>query len=216
MLPVTQAPDAAPGDGLRSRKKEKTRRAIEDAALDLFAEQGYEATTVDEIAERAEVSKATFFRYFATKGEVIFGDTGDRHEDLRQAIVARPATDDDVSAVRYAVRHDWTHTLDHDRTARQARAAHSSPVLRGLSFDLGLKWQTAIAEALAQRHGLDGPDQHCWLVAGVSFAVLSNAVNFWIHRGARGDLATSIDEAFELLADIGAVIGEQGATEEDR
>ena len=201
MLPVTQETDSPP-DGLRSRKKEKTRRAIEDAALDLFAEQGYEATTVDEIAERAEVSKATFFRYFGTKGEVIFGDTGDQHEALRTAIVERPMTEDDVTAVRQAIRADWTHTLDPQRTARQARAANTSPVLRGLSFDLGLAWQTAICEALVERHGLAGPNQRCWLVANLAFAVLSNGVNTWMHNGFRGDLVAEIDHAFDLLGEV--------------
>jgi AcrR family transcriptional regulator len=210
VLPVTQdqrdQEEAAPVDGLRSRKKERTRRAIEDAALDLFAEQGYEATTVDEIAARAEVSKATFFRYFGTKGEVIFGDTGDRYEALRLAIVERPAAEDDVTAVRHAIQQDWTHTLDPDRTSRQARAARTSPLLRGLSFDLGMKWQAAISWALAERRGLDVPDRRCWLTAGISFAALSNAVNSWMHEGAQGDLAPAIDDAFVLLGDIGRAI----------
>jgi AcrR family transcriptional regulator len=209
VFPTTQAPDGARAgarDGLRSRKKERTRRAIEDAALDLFAERGYEDTTVDEIAERAEVSKATFFRYFGTKGEVIFGDTGEQHEGLRRAIVERPSDEDDVTAVRRALQHDWTGTLDPDRTARQARAASTSPLLRGLSFDLGMKWQTAISRALAERHGLDVPDRRCWLVAGISFAALSNAVNSWMYLGATDDLAEAIDDAFALLGEIGRAI----------
>jgi len=206
VLPVTQEPDA-PTDGLRSRKKEKTRRAIEDAALDLFAEQGYESTTVDAIAERAEVSKATFFRYFATKGEVVFGEVGDHYDGLRTAIVERPPHEDDVTAVRHAVQRDWTRTLDPDRTVRQARAASTSPLLRGLSFDLGMKWQTAISTAVAERHGLTAPDRRCWLVAGVSFAVLSNAVNAWIQEGARGDLVKAINHSFDLVSDVGHAIG---------
>jgi AcrR family transcriptional regulator len=206
MLPVMQEPAAASVDGLRSRKKEKTRRAIEDAALDLFAEQGYETTTVDQIAERAEVSKATFFRYFATKGEVIFGDTGNEQEPLRRAIVERPSTEDDVTAVRRAIQSDWTHTVDPQRTARQARAAHTSPLLRGLSFDLGLQWQTAVSEALAQRRGLDVPDQRCLLVGGIAFAVLSNAVNSWLHDGGRTPLGPAIDRAFELFGEISRAV----------
>jgi AcrR family transcriptional regulator len=202
VLPVTQDQQVA-DDGLRSRKKEKTRRAIEDAALDLFAEQGYEATTVDEIAERAEVSKATFFRYFATKGEVVFGRGDDGHDDLRAAIVARPPGEDDLTVVRRALQHDWTHTLDPERTTRQARAARTSPMLRGLSFDLGMAWQRAIAEALARRHGLDHPDQRARLVASVAFAALSNAVNHWLDGGGSADLGAAIDHSFVLLADVG-------------
>src|ERR1700674_3018892 len=146
-------------EGLRWRKKEKTRRAIQDAALDLFAERGFEETTVDEIADRAEVSKGTFFRYFGSKGEVIFRSDGyqEEEESLRQAIAARPGSEHDLDAVRRAIREEWVPTLDPQRVARQTRAASTSPLLRGLSFDLGVRWQTVISAALAERRGLDGP-----------------------------------------------------------
>lgn len=205
MLPSRQEPpDQQPTEpsGLRARKKEKTRLAIEDAALVLFAEQGYEATTVDQIAERAEISKATFFRYFATKGEVIFGDEGHRHDTLQQAIVERPGSEDDLTAVRRAVRQRWAPTLDPQRSARQTRAARTSPLLRGLSYDLSLRWQAAVSEALAERRELEVPDQRCRLVAGVAFAVLSNAVNLWMEAGCDGDLGAAIDQGFDLLAGL--------------
>jgi AcrR family transcriptional regulator len=187
---------------LRSRKKERTRLAIEDAALELFAEEGYEATTVDQIAERAEVSKATFFRYFATKGEVIFGRERDQHLDLQEAIVGRPPSEADLTAVLCAIRERWVPTLDPDRTARQTRAARTSPVLRGLSFDLGLRLQLDISDAIARRRGLDVPDQRCRLVAGMAFAALSNGVNSWMDDGGSGDLGTAIDRAFELATEL--------------
>jgi AcrR family transcriptional regulator len=202
VLPTKQAlPPAEPGR-LRLRKKQHTRRAIEDAALDLFVEQGYENTTVDQIAARAEVSKATFFRYFATKGEVIFGGDQDRHHDLHEAIVARPASESALTAVRSAMQQQWVPSLDPQRTVRQTRAARTSPVLRGLSHDLSMRWQADVSDALARRCGLDTPDRSCRLVAGLAFAVLSNAVNLWMDEGGRGDLGTTIDEGFELLNEL--------------
>ena len=63
--------------GLRERKKQKTRWAIQDHAMRLFAEQGYEATTVDQIAAAAEISPSTFFRYFKTKEDVVVQDEYD-------------------------------------------------------------------------------------------------------------------------------------------
>ena len=72
-------------------------------------------------------------------------------------------------------------------------------MLRGLSLDLGVRWQADVSQALAQRRGLAEPDRGCRLVAGVAFAVLSNAVNLWMDAGGVGDLTTGIDEGFDLL-----------------
>src|SRR5262245_53320757 len=85
----SDAREPGPGEGLRSRKKARTRLAIEDAALELFDEQGYDATTVDEIAARADVSTTTFFRYFPTKAEVLLSDHGEQLPALHRAIVER-------------------------------------------------------------------------------------------------------------------------------
>jgi AcrR family transcriptional regulator len=63
--------------GLRERKKQKTRWAIQEHALRLIAEQGYDATTVDQIAAAAEISPSTFFRYFPTKEDLIIEDEYD-------------------------------------------------------------------------------------------------------------------------------------------
>jgi AcrR family transcriptional regulator len=214
VLPATQPlPPTAAGERnrLRIRKKEYTRLAIEDAALDLFAEQGYEVTTVDQIAHRAEVSKATFFRYFGTKGEVIFGSDPDRHDDLQQAIIGRPASETDLEAVHSAMQQQWLPTLDPERTTRQTRAARTSPVLRGLSHDLSMRWQADVSDALAQRRQLDVPDRRCRLAAGVAFAVLSNGVNLWMDRDCLGDLGAAIDEGFELLNELCSE-GREGAS----
>src|SRR5262249_43771945 len=68
--------------GLRERKKQRTREAIATVALALFAERGYQQTTVAEIAEAAEVSKGTLFAYFPSKEEIVFADTAPLREDL--------------------------------------------------------------------------------------------------------------------------------------
>jgi AcrR family transcriptional regulator len=198
--------------GLRDRKKERTRVAIRDAALELFAEHGYEATTVDQISERAEVSKATFFRYFATKGEVIFTSEGYELEQLGDAIAGRPAAEHDLIAVAHAVREEWVPTLDPRRIERQTRAAASSPLLRGLSFDLAQRWQAIVAEAVARRRGLGDPDPRCRLVANLVFVALSDAVNQWVEAGCRGDVGRLLEDAFARLVDVCREVGEGEVT----
>ena len=203
LQPADVSDEAVSGD-LRTRKKERTRAAINDAALELFIEKGFEATTVDEIAERAEISKSTFFRYFATKAEVIFGAGRPGHDALYAAIVERPATDDDVTAVRRALVDTWIGQLDIAHAVRQGRAAVTSPLLRGLSYDLNLRWQDVVGTALAERHGLDQPDQRCRLVAGVVNSVFSNAYNTWLNAGADSDFAAAVEHAFALLDEVSA------------
>src|SRR5262249_21598608 len=87
--------------GLRERKKQKTRSAIQREAMRLFQEQGYDATTVEQIAEAAEISQSTFFRYFPTKEDVILLD--DYDPLLIRMIAERPAEEPPVTAVRNAI-----------------------------------------------------------------------------------------------------------------
>ncbi len=107
--------------GLRERKKEQTRRAIEDAAYALFAERGYQATTVADIAEAADVAPRTFFAYFPSKEDVLFADfdatatelaallrdraPGETTFDALRAWVAEMLPDLEAQDDREALRH---------------------------------------------------------------------------------------------------------------
>src|SRR6516164_6345541 len=97
---VTPAAQARPG--LRERKKARTRAAIREHALRLFREQGYDSTTVEQIAEAAEVSPSTFFRYFPTKEDVVLQD--DLDLVWMDAFRAQPPDLGPIAAMRTAVR----------------------------------------------------------------------------------------------------------------
>src|SRR3984893_10060148 len=92
-------------DGLRERKKAKTRAAIRDHALRLFRENGYQRTTVEQIAAAAEVSPSTFFRYFPTKEDLILQDDMDTR--MLEALARQPAALAPLPAIRAAVREAW-------------------------------------------------------------------------------------------------------------
>jgi AcrR family transcriptional regulator len=186
-------------EGLRSRKKAKTRLAIEDSALALFEQRGYEATTVEEIAEGAEVSTTTFFRYFPSKAEVLLSDHGEQLPALREAIMGRPRSEDDLTAVRRAVQREWVAAIDPDRTARKARIVDSSDLLQGMSYHRGRGWLVAVSDALAQRRGLEDPDDSSVVAARVALGVLAFAVEGWIAGGCVADLRESVDHGFDVM-----------------
>ncbi len=191
-----------PPDGLRSRKKARTRVAIEDAALLLFEGQGYEATTVEQIAECAEVSPTTLFRYFPSKAEIVLSDHGNELPALYEAIAARPRSENDAEAVRRAVQQAWIAAIDPARTAEKAKVVAGSDVLRGMSYRRGFRWLAVVTDALAQRKGLEASDERCAAAAKISLAMLGTAVEGWIAGGCRGDLGEAVDESFGALADL--------------
>ena len=91
---------ASPSPGLRERKKKKTRDTIAKVALELFAERGYERTTIAEIADAAEVSPRTIFAYFPSKEDILFCDLPDTQERLAQALRERPEGATALDALR--------------------------------------------------------------------------------------------------------------------
>ncbi len=99
---TSPSPADGPRPGLRERKKARTRAAIQQEALRLFREQGYEATTIEQIAEAAEFSPSTFFRYFPTKEDVVM------YDDLDPVVIAayreQPPSVTPVRALRNAMR----------------------------------------------------------------------------------------------------------------
>src|SRR5690348_13448220 len=104
---ATPTPQAAPPGGLRERKKQRTRDALIRAALELFTEQGYEATTIDEIAEAVNVSQRTYFRYFANKEDVAFAVQEMVEARFLQELRERPADEAPLTALRSAVMAAW-------------------------------------------------------------------------------------------------------------
>src|SRR5215468_5989716 len=102
MLDASQADAPSAPAGLRERKKARTRASLREHALRLFREQGYQATTVEQIAAAAEVSPSTFFRYFPTKEDVVLRD--DMDDRLFEAFERQPASLSPLAALRAAIR----------------------------------------------------------------------------------------------------------------
>src|SRR5215207_1984761 len=114
--------------GRRERKKSQTREAIVRAAIELFEQKGVDATTIDEIAEAADVSSRTFFRYFDTKIDVVLQDKEEGHPALEDVIAARPADEDPIAAFQFAMREELGLVMaGNPLAARQFRIMLTTP-----------------------------------------------------------------------------------------
>jgi AcrR family transcriptional regulator len=199
---VVFSPTVDPEGGLRERKRARTRAAIEHAALELFEAQGYEATTVEQIAARAEVGPATFFRYFPSKAEVVVGHGNQQLPSMAQAIHDRPAGENALLAIRHAVLDEWVAAVDPQLTARRSAIVASSDALSGLSYHRGRMWLDVFSAALAERRGVPPHDARCVLLARIALEALAAAVEGWIDAGCEGDLATAVEAAFDLTVEV--------------
>jgi AcrR family transcriptional regulator len=165
--------------GLRERKKEKTRRTIQDEALKLFAKQGYEATTIDQIAEAAEISPSTFFRYFATKEDVVLQD--DYDPVLLQMFIDQPPELSPVAALRKTMRDMFESLYESDKRdlLLRSKLQLDTPALRARMMANQMETITTLAQALAQRTGRDEDDLEVQAFAGAIIGALMPALVRW-------------------------------------
>ena len=199
---VVDAPSRPVSVGLRERKKEQTRRALEDAALDLFERQGFDRTTVEEIAAACDVSPRTFFRYFATKDQVLFGDDAEFAQMLVD-LEHRPVDEPPFRSVRSSVdAMIETYADERDRLLRRARILAATPSLQFHAPHVQIGKVEAVVDALARRDaaaGLKPRVLELRLAVGVAFAAIRAALDSWIADGATGDLFAAVDEAFNRV-----------------
>jgi len=204
---VTTSNRLADGDpqkaGLRERKKEKTRQALESAALALFAEKGFDGTTVDEIVEACDVSQRTFFRYYSAKEDVLFADGDERLDALLAEIARRPADELPIRAVQAAFQATTPdYAQDRERLLLRSRIFDGSSSLRSHKFERQQSWEEAVTAALRQRDAQGGGNARTLelrLVAGAAMACLRAALNQWLESG--GDLPALVDDGFDYLVD---------------
>jgi AcrR family transcriptional regulator len=168
-------PDVARPVGLRERKKARTRAAIREHALRLFREQGYSLTTVEQIAAAAEVSPATFFRYFPTKEDVVLQDDSD--VVTIAALNAQPPELSPVAAFRAAATASLAAMTDADKEQfrETAQLTAQVPEIRARALDEFTRTIDEIAAALAGRVGRAPDDFAVRTLAGAIMGVIMSA-----------------------------------------
>jgi AcrR family transcriptional regulator len=188
--------------GLRERKKQKTRWAIQEHALRLFAEQGYDATTVEQIAEAAEVSPSTFFRYFKTKEEVV---SEDRYDDLVVAAIgAAPPDLGPLATMRYALETSLgdLKPAEYDQILQRMRLVLSVPALRARTMFGLLESTDAFAPPLAHRLGREPDDFGVRSFVTACMTASAIGVFAWYDSDGRADLGKLIDNALAALGEL--------------
>jgi AcrR family transcriptional regulator len=198
---------AAPASSLRQKHVEATRRRLRRSAMELFAEHGFDATTVDAIASHADVSPRTFFRYFATKDAVLFDDAVAHITALPRRIRERPADESPVVAF-VAALNQAAEELVGDPALRPLwrRLAPQLASLSSQRSALADALEPQVLDALAARAKTSPGDLSLRAMVGAVAACVDVAMRGWIEDGAhepfRPYLSRSLDACTEAFAAI--------------
>ena len=184
----------------------ETRRAfaaseIARTAMALFADRGFHAVTVEEIAEAAEISPRTFFRYFPAKEDVVLLEQRRMQERLVDAFTARPAEESPITALRNA----YLATSDVPANRRKAVLQHNRvrldvPAILARGYGEDVFGNDAIVDALASRMGVDPThDPQPAIAAAVMAAAAATAFDRWLRTTGRGNPADAVGVALAMV-----------------
>jgi AcrR family transcriptional regulator len=189
-------------DSLRERKKRRSREHVSRIAMTLFAERGLQSVTVDEICERAQVGRRSFFRYFASKEDAVFPNDRERRAVFRDALAEEVEGETLSGAARRAVHALLDHDLREDREMARLRAEllAEEPALVGHLAMLTSQWTTEVTEVVAQRLGTTTRNHaDARLAVGALLGTLNAAGDLWIANRLRGDPKVLTDRALEIV-----------------
>jgi len=195
---------AGPRPGLRERKKARTRAAIREHAFRLFREHGYDATTVEQIADAAEVSPSTFFRYFPTKEDVVLQDDLDLL--WLEAIQDQPPEMSPIAAMRAGVHAAFARMGEAEwaQLRETTELALAVPAVRGRMLEELARTTQALAEAVAERTGRDPGDfavrTLAGAIVGIAMAAWFEVADDLVDYMDQGRLATFADKFERGLA----------------
>ncbi len=187
--------------GLRERKKRQTRDRLMEAAFALFEERGFDQVSVAEIADHADVSERTFFRYFPSKEAVIFGNAAEDRAHVADLVANLPhelSLVDGLRSALMAISSEFEEAKELHMA--RARLVASTPSLQTLVLFHEQSWVESFAGAIADRLGTDQKnDQRPELIAAVMVAVFRVVMERWTRGGGEGDIRQRLDQALEFL-----------------
>jgi len=191
---------AESGIGWRERKKTATRDRLRNSALRLFRDQGYEATTVEQIAANAGVSHMTFFRYFPTKEDVALSDG---YDPLIASLIAEtPSSEPLIDRVQAGLLEGLRRIYDTDRESMltQNKLIVSTPALRERLWAGQMNTQRIVLEALGVADAEAERGLEAKVIVAACLAAASTAVVSWVDNDGTPELPGLLERAFDALA----------------
>ncbi|MFF0014593.1 TetR family transcriptional regulator [Streptomyces sp. NPDC005374] len=174
------------------------RAQLAQVAFELFRREGFDKVTLDDLAAAAGVSRSTFLRYFGTKEDAVLGAFEGHDRRVADALRARPADEDDWTALRHAL--DAVVGRYHEDPAgalATTRLVYDTPSLCARHLEKQHSWRPALVEALVDRAGTEGPPTLAQnVLAGAALNCLNVALAHWTASDGHLDLVTLLDEAF--------------------
>jgi AcrR family transcriptional regulator len=197
--------------GLRERRQQRQRAELVSAGMRLFAERGFDATTVDEVADAAGVSRRTLFRYFGSKGDIVMEWARGTTSVLTAAFRSRPPTEEPLSSLHaafVAMCASIGGSSEHIRSV--IVMIEHSPSVRPYSLLKYARWENALAELLAERRPELGA-MRCALLARGGVAAFRTALEEWLRTEPETpDPRAEVDRAFAVLRCLGSAPGRTG------
>ena len=194
-MPDTITPIAR---GLRERKKLKTRESIQREAMRLIEKQGYEKTTIEQIAAAVEISPSTFFNYFPSKEDVVLYDAYD--PIFGKLLLERPPDEPLSVAIRH-VLEEMAGIFEGDRDIILARARLwlEEPVLRARLWEELERGQVFMSGLIAQRSGRDADDFEIRVTVMVVLMAAMEAMREWVRHDGQGSFIATLRRALDLI-----------------
>lgn len=198
MRDMTSRPEGT----LAQRKRQLVADELTQAALSLLASEGFDAVTVDQIAAAAGVSKRTFFRYFASKEDVVVQFLGGLGTSMRAELAARPAAEPPSQALRHTIWRSIDTCAGHtERALPVVQLILRTPALLARFLERQEQWGEALAAELGARVGCDPAEElYPDLAAGMALTAFRTVLQRWSDSDGAEDPAILTGEAFAVLA----------------
>ena len=193
----------AGSSGLRERTRRAVRAEIGATAMRLFLENGFEATTMDQIANEAGISRRSLFRYFGTKEDIVLGNLVEAGMAVRDALEARPAGEPPWEALRAAFE---SLVLDPEyspeRNLKLSKMLYETPSLRAGHLEKQLRWQELLVPNIQMRLGVtadDAPDPRAQAIVACALTCLNVASEIWTRSNGEEDPIRLFDQAISAV-----------------